>query len=158
MNFKKWALAALATMLMVIPLSGCGKKDYINFDDVYNSLTQSVDFSASNMQKMTQTALDNYYYIDTNDLENGEFLIYMSDPATGNADEIAMFHVKDSEKVVTVRALIQDRINDLTVRYEAYKPTEVAKIKSYVLVDKGNYVFMVISPDNAKAKDVISKL
>ena len=49
-------------------------------------------------------------------------LSIMADYATGNADEIAMFQVKESDQVTVVKSLINDRIKDLKVRYETTSP------------------------------------
>lgn len=132
------------------------QETYISFDEVYNQLTSSIDFSASKMQKQTEAALNNYYYIDPATLE--DYAIYMADYATGNADEIAMFQVKESDQMTTVKSLINDRISDLKVRYEDYKPEEMPKIESAIIEEKGNYIFLVISPDNEKAQEVLDQL
>lgn len=154
MKLKKIFAITLATLMMVTALVGCGGKEkYVSFDDMYTNLTTAIDFSASNMQKQTEAALNNYYYIDPASLEN--YAIYMSDYATGNADEIAMFQVKEEDQVATIKALINDRINDLKVRYEDYKPEEMTKINNTAIVDEGKYIFVVISPDGETAKQVI---
>ena len=81
----------------------------------------------------------------------------ISPDATGNADEIAMFQVKESDQVTVVKSLINDRIKDLKVRYEDYKPEEMTKLDSAVVEEKGNYIFVVISPDNEKAKEILKE-
>ena len=60
----------------------------------------------------------------------------MADYATGNADEIAMFQVKESDQVTVVKSLINDRIKDLKVRYEDYKPEEMTKLDSAVVEEE----------------------
>lgn len=158
MRLKRFAAAVLASALLVLSLSGCGEEKFVNFDDIYTSLVNSIEsFQTSNMQKQGEKVLENYYYIDVNDLEDGQYRIYMSDPATGNADEIAMFKVKDKESVVTIRSLIQDRVDDLKIRYKDYKPEEMKKLEDALILDKGNYVFLVVCSDNSKAKSIINK-
>ena len=153
---KKLVALVLTAMMMITVFTGCGGKEkYISFDDIYTELTTAIDFSASNMQKQTEAALNNYYYIDPNTLEN--YSIYMSDYATGNADEIAMFQVKEEDQAAAIKALINDRINDLKVRYEDYKPEEMDKINNAVIMEKGNYIFVVISPNADMAKEVLNK-
>ena len=153
-RMKKLFAVVLAVLTMSMAFAGCSSEEtYISFDEVYNQLTSSIDFSASKMQKQTEAALNNYYYIDPATLEN--YAIYMADYATGNADEIAMFQVKESDQMTTVKSLINDRISDLKVRYEDYKPEEMPKIESAIIEEKGNYIFLVISPDNEKAQEVL---
>ena len=150
-RMKKLFAVVLAVLTMSMAFAGCSSEEtYISFDEVYNQLTSSIDFSASKMQKQTEAALNNYYYIDPATLEN--YAIYMADYATGNADEIAMFQVKESDQMTT------DRISDLKVRYEDYKPEEMPKIESAIIEEKGNYIFLVISPDNEKAQEVLDQL
>jgi len=60
--------------------------------------------------------------------------------------------------MTTVKSLINDRISDLKVRYEDYKPEEMPKIESAIIEEKGNYIFLVISPDNEKAQEVLDQL
>lgn len=154
---KKLFAVILAVLTMSMAFAGCSSEEtYISFDEVYNQLTSSIDFSASKMQKQTEAALNNYYYIDPATLE--DYAIYMADYATGNADEIAMFQVKESDQMTTVKSLINDRISDLKVRYEDYKPEEMPKIESAIIEEKGNYIFLVISPDNEKAQEVLDQL
>ncbi len=154
MKLKKILAMTLAATMMVLSFAGCGKKEsYLSFDELYSNLTSAIDFSASNMQKQGEAALNNYYYIDPATLEN--YAIYMSDYATGNADEIAMFQVKEEDQVAAVKALINDRINDLKVRYEDYKPEEMSKLDSAVVMEKGRYIVVVISPKNDQAKEIV---
>ena len=51
-----------------------------------------------------------------------------------------MFQVKESDQMTTVKSLINDRISDLKVRYEDYKPEEMPKIESAIIEEKGNYI------------------
>lgn len=154
MKMRRFLAMTLAVMMMALSLTGCGGDEkYISFDELYSSLSSSIDFSASKMQKQGEAALNNYYYIDPNTLES--YAIYMSDYATGNADEIAMFQVKEEDQVAAVKALINDRITDLKVRYEDYKPEEMDKINKAVIEEKGRYIFVVISPDAEKAKTIV---
>ena len=98
MKLKKILAMTLTMAMMVLSFAGCGKEEsYLSFDELYSNLTSSIDFSASNMQKQGEAALNNYYYIDPATLES--YAIYMSDYATGNADEIAMFQVKEEDQV-----------------------------------------------------------
>ena len=128
-RMKKLFAVVLAVLTMSMAFAGCSSEEtYISFDEVYNQLTSSIDFSASKMQKQT------------------------------NADEIAMFQVKESDQMTTVKSLINDRISDLKVRYEDYKPEEMPKIESAIIEEKGNYIFLVISPDNEKAQEVLDQL
>lgn len=82
-RMKKLFAVILAVLTMSMAFAGCSSEEtYISFDEVYNQLTSSIDFSASKMQKQTEAALNNYYYIDPATLE--DYAIYMATtpPAT----------------------------------------------------------------------------
>ena len=57
--------------------------------------------------------------------------------------------------MTAVKTLINERINDLKVRYEDYKPEEMSKLENAVVIEDGNYLFVVISPDNDKAREIV---
>lgn len=158
MRFIKKAIAALLTAtLLVTMLAGCQSSSVLDFNELYTSLANANLFEGSNMTKMGQQALDNFYYIDEADLKDGNYLIYFAETSTGKADEVAMFEASDESKVVTIQSLIQDRINDLKIRFESYAPDEMPKLENAVVKTKGNYVVMVICQDYEKAAKIVDE-
>ena len=52
-RMKKLFAVVLAVLTMSMAFAGCSSEEtYISFDEVYNQLTSSIDFSASKMQKL----------------------------------------------------------------------------------------------------------
>ncbi len=82
--------------------------------------------------------------------------VYESTGAT--AEEIAVFEAKDETFLNRVKEGAQKRIEDQKAGFKDYQPKEMEKLKNPVLVTAGNYVFLCVSDDNAKAQKVIDEM
>lgn len=134
-------------------LSACGKSSYISFDDVYSDLILEIDFG-SNMANMSEIAAENFYFIyDTDILE--DYVIYM-DESNSTPNEIALFRLASESDRTTVDTIVKNRINDLKIGFEDYKPDEMYKLENAVVKSKGKYVIMVICGDNEKAAEIVN--
>lgn len=71
------------------------------------------------------------------------------------AEEIACFEAKDADNAAKIKEALEKRIEAQKKAFVDYQPKEMDKLNSPVLVSQGNYVFMCISDDNAKAEDII---
>lgn len=71
------------------------------------------------------------------------------------AEEIACFEAKDAESAGTIKAALEARVDSQKKAFENYQPQEMDKLNSPVIKQQGNYVFMCISDDNAKAEEII---
>ena len=71
------------------------------------------------------------------------------------AEEIACFEAKDEASLETIKNAINKRIETMKQSSKDYTPEEMGKLEDPVIVTKGNCVYMCISDDNAKAKEII---
>ena len=71
------------------------------------------------------------------------------------AEEIACFEANDEEGAAKIKTVLEERVESQKTAFENYQPQEMDKLNDPVLVTKGSYVFMCISDDNAKAKEII---
>lgn len=151
---KRVLIMAVAACCFLLVLAGCGKSNYISFDDVYTSLNKEVDFG-DNMTEMSDKALETFYFIyDTDILE--DYKIYM-DETGATANEIALFRLAKESDMTTVETIVKNRINDLKVSYEDYNKDEYYKVENAVMKTKGKYIMMVISPDSKAAASVLDE-
>ena len=152
---KKFArmLALTLSLAMILVLGGCGKSEYVSFDDVYAELMEKIDFG-DNMTDMSERALENFYFVyDADILE--DYAIYM-DESNATPNEIALFRLAKESDVTTMETIVNNRINDLIVGFEDYNKDELYKLENAVVKTKGEYVMMVICGDNAKAAEILS--
>lgn len=71
------------------------------------------------------------------------------------AEEIACFEATDETAANDIYSALEARIENQKKSFENYNPEELDKLNDPVLVKKGKYVFMCLSDDNAKAKEII---
>lgn len=71
------------------------------------------------------------------------------------AEEIACFEAKDDASAAEIKKALEARVESQKAAFENYQPKEMTKLGDPVLTVSGKYVFMCISDDNAKAKEII---
>ena len=71
------------------------------------------------------------------------------------AEEIACFEAKDEASASEIKKALEARIESQKAAFENYQPKEMTKLGDPVLTVSGKYVFMCISDDNSKAKEII---
>ncbi|MBQ8869251.1 MAG: DUF4358 domain-containing protein [Oscillospiraceae bacterium] len=90
-----------------------------------------------------------YYGIDLESIEEYEALVCSSG---AEADEIAVFKMKDKEDVEDMLDVIRERKQELYDSFVDYVPGEINKINNAVIGSNGNYVYFIVSGDNSAAK------
>lgn len=71
------------------------------------------------------------------------------------AEEIACFDAVDEAAAADIKTALEKRIASQIEAVEGYNPNELPKLNDPVLVQNGNSVYMCLSNDNAKAKEII---
>ena len=71
------------------------------------------------------------------------------------AEEIACFDAVDEAAAADIKAACEARIAAQIKAVEGYNPDELTKLNDPVLIVHGSSVYMCLSNDNAKAKEII---
>ena len=79
--------------------------------------------------------------------------VYRGSGAT--AEEIDCFEAVDTTSADLIYEILGGYIKDQKARYLDYAPAEMDKLEKAVLVEDGNLVFLSVSDDDAKAKEII---
>lgn len=79
--------------------------------------------------------------------------VYRGSGAT--AEEIDCFEAVDEDAAKQIESALESYVEDLKARFKDYAPGEMDKLEKAVLVRDGKYVFLSISDDDAKAKEII---
>ncbi|MBR1422875.1 MAG: DUF4358 domain-containing protein [Ruminococcus sp.] len=79
--------------------------------------------------------------------------VYRGSGAT--AEEIDCFEAVDEDSAKDIYSSLSDYVEKQKTRYADYAPAEMDKLNNAVLVQSGKYVFLSISDDDAKAKEII---
>ena len=168
--FRSIVLIALSA-LMLFCLASCssgGKDDGSGKPDDQPKAAKSMDeiyqdvYAVSGFGEMTRVPKRDYveiYGIDTNKFIEDEYFWYTSENYSLNADEVAVFHVKDDYYVSVLESLLQKHL-DLRLNVAVdYSPEEAAKLEraqvTSVKTDTGNWVYLCVGDNYTQMMDVL---
>jgi hypothetical protein len=151
---KKY-IALLLTALLFFA-SGCAKNSAVLTLDpsaAADKLVAAIPFKDQMSPADLEIALQ-HYGLEESTVSRAK--VYESTGAT--AEEVAVFEAKDETSLNKIKEAAQKRIENQREGFQDYQPQEMEKLKNPVLVTAGNYVFLCVSDDNAKAQKVIEEI
>lgn len=100
-------------------------------------------------EKMDESSLKEVFGVDPADIEEyyGEY-----SAVNTSADHIIGLKVKDG-KVDAVRQALEARKEEIVKNFEEYLPDQYEKAQAGQIIQKGNYLFLVIAGDSEKGYD-----
>lgn len=113
-------------------------KDGIEFKD------ELVELDEAKIEKIIGVSADSYT----------KAKVYVSSSG-GTAEEIDCFEAKDADSAKSIADTLNARVESQKKVFENYVPEEMTKLSDPVIVTKGSYVFLCLSNDNDKAKEII---
>ena len=119
--------------------------------EVADELKEGIEFK-DQLNELGHGMYDKLYGLTDDMYKEGKIYIG-SGGAT--AEEIACFEAKDADGAAKIKECFEKRVEDQKKAFENYVPEELDKLGSAVIVTKGNSVYMCISNDDAKAKEII---
>lgn len=148
-------LVPLCLALMVV-LSSCGENmAYFNAapDQITSSVIRSLNIK--NMTELNSEQIALRYPIDMTVLEDES--VYISS-INNNADEVAVFKLREHVKVAPVMSAVNDRVKQKLSSFERLNPTEYEKVKNAIAENIGSYIVVIICEDSEKAKETLNDL
>ena len=115
-------------------------------DDLFNGI-EYVDQLAEIAPEM----VEKLYGISPDKYTTGK--VYVGGVAT--TEEIACFDAVDETAAGEIKTALENRIEAQKKAVEDYNPDELVKLNDPVLITHGNSVYMCLSNDNDKAKEII---
>lgn len=151
--FKKTRISALVltVLLSVTLLSACG-----NTATTDKTPSEPVDLSAFAEKAMTSESLSALTLVDTQTVESlypgaGDVstkqALYYIPMMSAVASELVLIEATDADSATTAKALLQTRIDAQIDGGAWYPETIEGWQKNSRLVQHGNYVMLVVSPD-----------
>ncbi len=147
----KWILAAFLLIYVILLLwftSGSTKPFETVAQIVENSL------HTDNLARQDGQALKRYYGLNSADY-NG-ILFYSSESAI-SAEEVLIIEAKSEAQVQTIRDAIETRLESRKTDFAEYAPKQAMMIEQAVILVRGKYVFMAVSPDAQEYAAVFTK-
>lgn len=154
MKKTRGIIAVLLLALALTLAAGCGKEP-AKLDLDIAALSADVIASGAYTDSMGQTKAETATTIYKMDGEKvSQCSVYFSSMAT--AEECAIFKAADAKSVETLVAACKARQEAQVSAYENYVPTEVEKIENAIIGSADDYVFYIVSADNAKVTEVLT--
>ncbi len=120
---------------------------------IANKLKDSLDDAVkATMTEFTEDRIEKMIGVKK-DLYNKAVCIV--DASGASAHEIDCFEAKDESSAKEIETALKQRIENQKNGFKDYVPAEMDKLNNPVLVVDGNYVFMCLSNNNDKAKEII---
>lgn len=149
----KKIFALIAAVLMLLSLAACGGNDnttggtnatvkQLNLEETYATIT-----SGANMPEMyavkPEQMLDLY---GIREEYCNQAVVYICVNSL-RADEIWLLEAKDAAAMATLKGLVDSRIEQKDAESVTYSPEQNAVVKAAQIIEAGNYLVMIVSPD-----------
>ena len=178
MKTRKALCAVLAaTMLAVTAFASCGESSSKTSDSSANS-TSTTAVETKEKTAKDLNAIANGVKDTLDDAVKGTMTEYdenriekiigvkkdlytkavcLVDASGASAHEIDCFEAKDENAAKDIESALKTRIENQKTAFKDYVPAEMDKLNDPVLVVDSNYVFLCLTNNNSKAKEVIGK-
>ncbi len=166
MNFKKTLCMVLAALTVTCSLAACGGSDDDGKDSgsKASASAESVDVvEVADKLKSDITYDDELIEIDSGKIESilgvaadsyKSAKVYISSSGA-TPEEIACFEATNGSTATTIESSLKTRITNQKSTFTDYKPEQAPKLDDAVLIKDGSYVYLCISGDSSKAKEII---
>ena len=129
--------------------AGGGKIDYEKYA---KDMITSVGFKDT-LSAVKDNVIQRMYGIEEGEALGG--LVYIGSGST--AEEFAIFETDSPKKAAAIGEKLKKRVENRKPDFESYKPEEMAKLNSPVVVVDENVAMLCISDNNEKAEAVMEK-
>lgn len=147
---KKILSILLAVLSMFAVFCSCGKDGGKTPETkaVADAIKQSTEFV-----ELVELTNDNitrrYFGIELDEIVEYSALVCSNG---ANADEIAVFKMKEKDDIEDMLEIVRERKQELYDSFVDYVPEEIGKIEKAVIGSNGNYVYFIVCDDIATAK------
>jgi hypothetical protein len=128
-----------------------GASETLSASDVADKLLSDIEFTDT-LNEISSDMVEKFYGISADKYSSGK--VYVGSGGA-TAEEIACFDAVDADAAAEIKAACESRIESQIKQFENYVPAELDKLNDPVLVVSGNSVYMCLSNDNDKAKEII---
>lgn len=141
---KKYIIFVISIVLIL--MTGCGKKNEIINAELAQSF-MSGNLFTERLEELDTSVAEIRYGFNTKDYS--EITAYVG--TKSNCDEFVIIKTSNTSGVISK---LNKYIEDKTETYKEYRPDEVYKLSSPLILEYNGTVVLVISPDAEDAKAV----
>ncbi|AFM39484.1 hypothetical protein Desaci_0417 [Desulfosporosinus acidiphilus SJ4] len=156
---KKFGFISLVLLFIsLLTIAGCGSSQTVaakdpSVADIVQKIKQTSDISS--MRVADAAGLKKLYGMNSDELS--DFALFTA-PSNIKADEIAIFKVKNSADIQSVKDQVTKRIDKQQKSFGGYLPDETYLIQHNIVKTKGNFVIMIISKDADKISSAVDQV
>lgn len=149
----KKIIAFTLVMMMLFSLTACGSKEeaddttttaqtQLNLENTYTQITSGVEMP--DMYTLDAEQMLDLYGIRQEYCNQAVVYICVN---SLRADEIWLLEAKDADSLETLKGLVNSRIQQKDAESATYDPEQNAIVKAAQIIEAGNYLVMIVSPD-----------
>ena len=148
-------LCLVLSVILLLSFTACAQEDTtkeISLQSVIDGALASGGFQ-DDLMKLEGDAVTVFYNIDSSKVKDYE--IYVSSSGA-TSEEVAVFELRNKDDAEAVKKMIDSRIDDLSFKFESYKPEEMYKIKNALIQQTEQYILFVVADEPELTKAVFS--
>lgn len=139
---KKIIAAVLAAVLCFAALVGCGEqKTSLSPKETLKEMTDKVTFESA-MIDLGDEQIENQFGYTTDDYVEG---VFAQSEDVLKAEFIIIIQLKDNAKADEVKKKLDQYVDERIRVFGSYMPDQVPVLEKAVVVEKGNYVYLISS-------------
>jgi len=140
----KRLLLIFVCMVLLMGFAACQKEKNLNMEDVYSKMCKAATLPP--MLELDQDLMLDYCGIKVDDTKQAKVLICEDSLRT---DEIWLVEANDENTAKQIKELADKRLKAKAAESETYSPEQYAVVQKAELIQTGNYVALIVSPDSA---------
>lgn len=146
---KKILSVIISVFICTLVLAGCGGTNF-DADSAVKQLMSAGIFDET-LTEVSSSVTQKRLSLSEEDIES--CTSYAGTKAV--VDEIVLVKVSSSDAAERVKTALDRHIETQKKSYSSYRPDEVPKLDSAVIVSEGGYVILVVSKDSGKAQSIV---
>lgn len=122
-----------------------------NIEEIADKLKSDISFDEE-MNELDSGKIESIFGIGADKYEKAKCYVNSSG---GTPEEIDCFEAKDESAAADIKAALEKRVETQKNAFKDYNADQAPKLDDPVLKVDGKYVFLCVSGDNDKAKEII---
>lgn len=149
--FHKKALSFGLAFLLSVGFAGCGQKSggkQPGAKEVVDAVSATLTFQDDMKETPTDRMPVTFRYDESQVSDKASY----ASATMVTASEVTVFKASDAKYVDSLKAVLEERIEDQKIQYEDYQPQEMEKINNAVIYTNGDYLILVMADDTSSVK------
>ena len=153
MTLKKTALA-LCLMMLCMLLTGCRNAAEPAGDMTCAQIAEKAQAAAPfvPLTDVNVSYLEKYLMIDAENLEDW---VMRRDATRATPEMILVLKVKAGADQADIKLAVQEYHDEQIMTYRGYQPAQMPKLESAKVMEQGQFIVLVVSPDAGKVNSAL---